>query len=470
MGAIDKHVDTDKFYQQEKVDKIKADIQQRLFQEEETLGIEIPYPPMEVWEDVKISSPEKIWDFSKGSYDHDKAHLYIHIPFCVSVCEYCIFVTTERKSAEEARRYADLIKKEASLYRDVLRSRRFDSVYFGGGTPTYLKTDDLSDLLKFILDNFNFTEGVEITIECSPDTVNYEKLNSIRKIGANRLSIGVQTFNDMILKIINRRHNGERSIDAFNVARKAGFENINMDLMYGLPNQTMDTWQKDMDMVVKLGPENVTLYALTFRTHSKIYGKGYAFPPSKIKMDMYEFGRNILLENGYSQINRNFFTKGGFRSNNFCYQDNCLHSYPLLGLGVSTFSYAPLFPYSNTPDIKAYSDAISNGYLPIARGIHISPEEEKYHYLVLGLKLAAIDKTGFKNQFGVVPEEMFGNLLQALKELGLISISDTNIKLTPEGIKYADFISRLFYSDEIRDKALKAGFSRDKNLPEGGCL
>ncbi|MDA8240641.1 MAG: radical SAM protein [Nitrospiraceae bacterium] len=209
MGAI--KLDAEKFYERKKVDKIKSDIRQRLFQEEETLGIEIPYPPMEVWEDAKISSPEDIWDFSKGRYDHDKAHLYIHIPFCVSVCEYCIFVTAEKKSAVEARRYADLVKKEASLYKDVLKSRRFDSVYFGGGTPTYLRTEDLTDLLKFILDNFNFAEGVEITIECSPDTVNHEKLRTIRNIGANRLSMGVQTFNDTILKILNRRHGGEKS-------------------------------------------------------------------------------------------------------------------------------------------------------------------------------------------------------------------------------------------------------------------
>ncbi|MBI5044250.1 MAG: radical SAM family heme chaperone HemW [Nitrospirae bacterium] len=468
MGAIEQQINVSKSYHSMDVNDIKADIQQRLFQEEETLGIEIPYPPMEVWEDAKIQSPEEIWDFSKGRYDHDKAHLYIHLPFCVSVCDYCIFVTTGGKSAVEARRYADLVKKEASTYKDVMRSRRFDSVYFGGGTPTYLRTDDLADLLKFLLDNFNFTEDVEITIEASPDTVNYEKLSTLRNFGANRLSIGVQTFNDTILKNINRRHNGEKSINAFNAARKAGFENINMDLMYGLPNQTMDTWQKDMDIVAKLLPETVTLYALTFRRHSKIYGKDLVYPSSKIKMEMYEYGRNILLENGYSQLNRNFFTRGGFRNNNFCYQDNCLHSYPLLGLGASAFSYAPLLPYCNTPDIEAYSNAIDKDFLPIARGVFISPEEEKYHYMVLGLKLAAVDKTGFKKQFGMVPEEMFGNLLQALKELRMVGISDTTIRLTPDGIKYADFISRLFYSDEIRNKAMKAGFNRDKKSPEGG--
>ena len=213
----------------------------------------------------------------KISEKKDADAIYIHIPFCDKKCEYCDFCTFVRME-KEYKKYTDYLIKEIRMYPKI----KYDTIYFGGGTPSLLPVAMISE----ILDKLDWSENAEITLELNPTDVTFEKLKKLNKIGINRLSIGIQSFQDHVLKFIGRQHSSEDAINVYKMARKAGFSNITVDLMFGIPNQSLEDLQRDLDILWELKPENVSIYSLIWEEGTVFWSKLQKGILSEIDQDL----------------------------------------------------------------------------------------------------------------------------------------------------------------------------------------
>ena len=270
---------------------------------------------------------------------------YIHIPFCKSKCKYCSFVSFNKLELINNYIYA-LLKEISSAY----KGERLKTLYFGGGTPSLLPVD----LLEKVFTKFVFDDGAEVTIEVNPDDCNFDYLCNLKRIGFNRLSIGSQTFNDDLLKLIGRRHNSNQIVETVEYAKKAGFKNISLDLIYGLPTQTIKCIKDDLEKFLKLNIQHISTYGL------KIEGGSYwgtynpdNVPDDDIQADMYEGVNDILTQAGFKRYEVSNFAKEGFESrHNLTYWNNDEY----YGFGVSAHGYVNGIRYSNYCTLEQYMD------------------------------------------------------------------------------------------------------------------
>ena len=238
--------------------------------------------------------------------------IYIHIPFCNKKCEYCDFCTFVRME-KEYRRYVDYLIKEIKMYPKL----KYDTIYFGGGTPSVLPVE----MIRKIMDELDWTGNAEITLELNPTDMTLEKLKEIQKIGINRLSIGIQSFQNHVLKFIGRQHSSDDAVNVYKMAREAGFENITVDLMFGIPNQSIEDLQKDLEILKKLKPENVSIYSLIWEEGTVFWSKLQKGILSEIDQDveaqMYEMIIDFFYENGYCHYEISNFARidGNFEGN-----------------------------------------------------------------------------------------------------------------------------------------------------------
>ena len=240
----------------------------------------------------------------KASKEKNIDAIYIHIPFCDKKCEYCDFCTFVRME-KEYKKYTDYLIKEIRMYPKI----KYDTIYFGGGTPSLLPVAMISE----ILDELDWSENAEITLELNPTDVTFEKLKKLNKIGINRLSIGIQSFQDHVLKFIGRQHSSDDAINVYKMARKAGFSNITVDLMFGIPNQSLEDLQRDLDILRELKPENVSIYSLIWEEGTVFWSKLQKGILSEIDQDleaeMYEKIIDFFWENGYCQYEISNFAR-----------------------------------------------------------------------------------------------------------------------------------------------------------------
>ena len=191
----------------------------------------------------------------------NKSGIYLHIPFCKTKCIYCDFYSVTKRD-DSIDKFVDCMVKEIKLNKGRLNNTTYDTIFFGGGTPSVLSENQLDKIWNALFNHYDFDQNIEITLECNPGEISFEKLSNFRKIGVNRLSIGFQSFNDKYLKFLGRLHSSEQSISTFNSARKAGFDNINIDLIYDIPKQKLKEWKNDLFLGVSLEPEHISAYSL----------------------------------------------------------------------------------------------------------------------------------------------------------------------------------------------------------------
>lgn len=327
--------------------------------------------------------------------------IYIHIPFCDKKCEYCDFCTFVRME-KEYRKYTNYLIKEIRMYPKI----KYDTIYFGGGTPSLLPVEMISE----ILNELDWSENAEITLELNPTDMTFEKLKKFREIGINRLSIGIQSFQDHVLKFIGRQHSSEDAINVYKMARKAGFCNITVDLMFGIPNQTIEDLQRDLDILKELKPENVSIYSLIWEEGTVFWSKLQKGILSEIDQDlealMYEKIIDFFTKNGYCQYEISNFARidgkdikiGKIRKfedfkklqknagrHNLKYWRN----QKFIGVGMSSASYFGDNRHSNERTFKKYYNLIDDARLPIDENtIEIVDEvESKKLKKMLGLRL-----------------------------------------------------------------------------------
>lgn len=365
--------------------------------------------------------------------------IYIHIPFCIKKCEYCDFVSYCNKE-KYVPQYINALKKE--IKNNINKEYKITTIYIGGGTPSSIEEKYIADIIETIKLNMNDEnlkefKNVEVTIEVNPGTVTEKKLETYKEIGINRLSIGLQETHDELLKSIGRIHTYEEFLKTYNLARKIGFNNINVDLMIALPNQTIQDIKENLEKIIKLNPEHISVYSLILEEGTPFYNKynenKIRLPDEELERNMYWYVKNTLENNGYIHYEISNFSKKGFESK---HNMNCWNQEEYLGFGVAAHSYNNKIRYSNTNSIEEYIKG-SNKIIHEKQTL----EDMQKEYMLLGLrKIEGINIQKFKNKFAQNPIFIFKEQLSKLVDEELIIVDGNEIKLTNKGLDLANIV------------------------------
>ncbi|MFC1872369.1 radical SAM family heme chaperone HemW [Chloroflexota bacterium] len=358
--------------------------------------------------------------------------LYFHIPFCRSKCGYCSFVSfAGREDIIPA--YLGALKKEIKR---KSRKNPVRSIYFGGGTPSLLTPAQIGEVIATARACFPVAGHAEISLEANPGTVDSSYLKDIRESGVNRLSIGLQSFHNAELSLLGRIHTTDKGTDAFDAARMAGFQNINIDLMYGLPGQNEALWLESLESAIRLGPEHLSLYALTLEDDAPmaqvLKGRGSQPPLPDTAANQYELAVDMLAGAGFVHYEISNWAKPGRECrHNLVYWKN-LH---YLGLGLTAHSWFDHRRYANTADLESYLNTVwdmPDRAVEIAE--EISSELELAETIILGLRLGeGISEEAVNRRFGVDVRSRYRAQIDELVELRLIECADGHIRLTERG-------------------------------------
>lgn len=365
--------------------------------------------------------------------------IYVHIPFCRHKCDYCDFISYCNKD-NLIEQYIKSVVKEIKMQN--IQSW-ISTIYIGGGTPSYIDSKYIKQIIKEIKKK-RVNKEAEITIEVNPGTVTEKKLKEYKECGINRLSIGLQATQNELLKQIGRIHNFEQFLETYQLARKVGFKNINVDLMLGLPNQRIKDLKESLEEIIKLQPEHISVYSLIVEDGTPIANKiqngQLELPDEEIERNMYWYVKNTLELNGYIHYEISNFSKTGYESR---HNMNCWNQYQYFGFGASAHSYRDITRYSNTTDIEEYIKNIKLGDLAKNRIIHEIQKEHdtEKEYMLLGLrKISGVNINDFKAKFVKNPIYLFRNELNKLVDENLIAVDTNTIRLTPKGIDLANLV------------------------------
>lgn len=362
--------------------------------------------------------------------------IYVHIPFCKQKCSYCDFISYSNKNnlVEE---YIKKIKEEIKNYAKNLDKYEITTIYIGGGTPSYIESTHITEILDTIKQNYNVTKNAEITIELNPGTVTKEKLEAYVKSEINRISIGLQSCNAHLLKMFGRIHTFEEFLNTYKLAQEAGFANINVDLMIGLPNQTIENVKDSLEKIIKLKPQHISVYSLIIEKGTPIERKiekgELELPSEELERKEYWEVKRTLEKFGYKHYEISNFAKEGDESK---HNVNCWEQKEYIGFGVAAHSYINRTRFSNVEKLEEYLE--NKEYI-----IHEiqDVETQKKEYMLLGLrKIDGVKISSFKNKFGANPIIEFKDELSKLVKEGLLEIDLDEIRLTNKGIDLANVV------------------------------
>lgn len=401
--------------------------------------------------------------------------IYIHIPFCQHKCDYCDFVSFSNKQ-DFIENYVEAVKKEINNYfkdKTLLETYTVTTIYIGGGTPSYINSKYICEIMHVLeenlKDNMIKMEDMEITIEVNPGTVNKEKLEQYRKAKINRLSIGLQSTNNEMLKQIGRIHNYEQFLETYQMAKEVGFENINVDLMIGLPNQTIEDIKRSLKEIVQLNPTHISVYSLIVEEGTviaqKIENHQLQEMDEELERNMYWYVKNTLELNGYTHYEISNFAKEGKESK---HNLNCWRQKEYIGIGLAAHSYLNYVRYTNTSEMEQYTtrmnhlnEQIVNDILKLSNNKEKTSLEEneknietayeieeiqdiedrKKEYMLLGLRtIEGISISKFKEKYIDNPIFLFRKELEKLVEEKLVMIDGDDIKLTNKGLDLANLV------------------------------
>ena len=363
--------------------------------------------------------------------------LYIHIPFCKQKCFYCDFPSYARKDDL----MSDYIEALLIELKEKIKAYKVRSLFIGGGTPSYLNEENLRKLMK-VMKNINFIEDAEKTIECNPGTVSEEKFNIMKEGGINRLSFGLQTTKNNLLKGIGRIHTFEAFKDNYNLARSVGFNNINIDMMFGLPNQSVKDWTDSLEEVAKLNPEHISAYSLIIEEGTpfyKLYNEDkLKLPSEEEEREMYKKCKDILIENGYHQYEISNYAKEG---------KECLHNEvywmcnEYIGVGASSSSYIDGKRIKNIDDLREYIKRIGSGKSIVDEEIINTKNDNIEEFMFMGLRMnCGIEEEEFKRRFHTDVDNVYKDVIEGNINKGLLERKRGRIYLTDKGIELSNMV------------------------------
>lgn len=408
--------------------------------------------------------------------------IYIHIPFCVRKCLYCDFLSFVMSSGE-IKSYVNYLLREIKEQSIFYRDHQVVSVFLGGGTPSLLSGKETGCILQAVRDNYRITQGAEITVECNPGTVTVEKLRNYITVGINRLSIGLQSAQDEELARIGRIHDYETFLETYGAARTAGFQNINIDLMAALPGQSIESYQRSLELVTALSPEHISAYSLILEEGTPLYDRRrhYHFPTEDEDREMYQLTKAYLGERGYQRYEISNYAKPGYacRHNQVYWQRG-----DYVGFGLGASSMVRNVRWSMPAALEEYKDYVEcmqenmrmaqnamvhitcqkNGRdhmpaesrqqddsLPYERfpGAQLlTRQEQMEEYMFLGLRMmCGVSCQTFAEQFGQQMEAVYGAVIDKFVRQGLLVKEDGYVKLTEKGIDVSNYVMAEFLLD-----------------------
>ena len=365
--------------------------------------------------------------------------IYIHIPFCKTKCTYCDFYKITDLSKKSALLLA--LQKEIGLRRNYLNSELVSTIYFGGGTPSTMSANEIGKVLNTIYSNFQIEENCEITLEANPDDLSATYLSEIRKWGVNRLSMGIQSFDDKQLKFINRRHSASAALEAIKNAQLAGFDNISIDLIYGLPDQNFDSWRAQVHQALELDVQHISAYGLTYEEGTLLWRqmkKGIIKPiDDETMIEMYKYLVDECVKSGFEQYEISNFAKNGLRSK---HNSSYWKEQTYLGIGPAAHSYNGNSRQWNIASVSKYCEMLDKNEIFFEKEI-LSTQEKYNDFVMVSLRtMEGINLDLLKSKFG---SEYFDHCMrsaQAALTNKKLKIENNYLRLTSEGVVVSDSI------------------------------
>ncbi|HGT1575706.1 TPA: radical SAM family heme chaperone HemW [Clostridioides difficile] len=382
--------------------------------------------------------------------------LYVHIPFCVKKCKYCDF-NSYKMDIDSKKRYIEDLKIEMKLYSNKLykdnkyknkeccslnKNDKITSIFVGGGTPSILTSDEIREVFISIKEMFDIDENAEITIECNPGTLTLEKLKTMKEIGINRLSIGLQAVQEKHLNFIGRIHTYEEFEKNYKDALSVGFKNINVDLMYSLPNQTLCDWKETLEKVVHLNPTHISAYSLILEEGTELYNmyesNKFELIDENVDIEMYEYTINYLKSKGYNQYEISNYSKEGYNCEHNILYWECEY---YIGIGAGASGYINENRYNNVESLEDYHLSLVKREKPIQESEILSEKDMIEEKIFMGLRMnKGIKFEDFKKKFGIDFRDKYNKQIEMLLARKLINQSFEGIQLTQKGREISNSI------------------------------
>lgn len=381
-----------------------------------------------------------------------KLELYIHIPFCVKKCAYCDFLSGPA-SRERIEEYIQALKKEIESYRKFAEDYEVSTVFFGGGTPSLLSSEQMEMIMGAIKHIFLLQENAEITMEANPGTVTEERLKAYKKAEINRLSFGLQSAKNEELTILGRIHTFEEFLESYEIARKAGFSNINVDLISAIPKQTLESWEETLTTIIELEPEHISAYSLIVEEgtpFAELYGEDGKWeemlPDEEEERNMYRKTEEMLRRAGYHRYEISNYAKRGYECrHNLGYWDRTEY----LGLGLGASSFLNQTRFHNTEDMERYLKNAKEHENIHEEIEHLKVQEQMEEFIFLGLrKMKGIAETEFAEAFGTDIWECYGKNIRRVIQNGLLEQENGYLRLTKKGIDVSNYVFAEILSED----------------------
>ncbi|SES83720.1 radical SAM family heme chaperone HemW [[Clostridium] polysaccharolyticum] len=378
--------------------------------------------------------------------------IYVHIPFCARKCRYCDFLSGP-EYLEQIDQYIDMMQKQMEQCRELVKEYRIRSIFLGGGTPSILTSSQITRVMAGLweLAGDRMMADGEVTIESNPGTLTEEKLKTYLDLKISRISMGLQSADNEELKNLGRIHTYEEFLEGYKLARKAGFNNINVDLMSGLPSQTLQKWETTLKKVISLRPEHISAYSLIVEEGTefyKLYGSGKGkkeLPEEGLDRLMYQKTKELLEQAGYYRYEISNYAKPGYESrHNITYWTGIDY----LGIGLGASSLIQKKRYRNEEKMECYLEKLSRNKSVCNLEEALNWQSEMEEFMILGLRMMkGVSKSEFQKRFGVTMESKYESVLRKIKELGLMEEEKDLLWLTEKGIDVSNEVFTLFLSD-----------------------
>lgn len=416
-----------------------------------------PYPHKDnefiAWYPIAVTE-----ESAKTVWTRRRAGWYVHIPFCTAICDYCGFAVQAKRGAN-IERYLEALRLEIRRYVDQGRLANYQFVcgHFGGGTPSAIDGAALIGVKKLLDEFLDVSPDAEITVEVNPISFTIDKAALYREHGVNRISFGVQSFQDRILKIVGRPHRVSDIEECLDVIRRVGFDNYSLDIIYGVPGQTLRELRDDLERAAETGAVHISAFRLAIIpfTVLKLRESAHLLPPHLsigCLNDMDDLVTDVLTGLGYREYGVFNFVRPGYESvhNEIAF---VAPQGEYVGFGNGAWSYINDHVYCNHADVDAYVTEVLEGRDPIALARRADSLEQMSRYFILGVKFFRVPRRGFRERFGMDPEQMFGDVLSRLTAQGLLSLENDDYLLTRRGRHYVNNVCKEFFTGENRGQS-----------------
>ncbi|HHY14978.1 MAG TPA: radical SAM family heme chaperone HemW [Firmicutes bacterium] len=376
--------------------------------------------------------------------------VYIHIPFCEQKCHYCDFHSIAVGGRDDflaaADSYLSLLRKEARLYKEQVADHTLSTIFIGGGTPTVLPPEKLGEFIIYIREELPVSPRAEITVEANPNSLSLLGMKTLRQAGVNRISLGAQAFQDPLLQVLGRLHTADQIGAGVGLIRQAGIDNINLDLMFGLPGQTREQWGASLEEAIALHPTHLSCYSLIVEGGTPFAAWESAglidLPSDDLQADMYQMAIKCLTAAGFEHYEISNFARPG------CESRHNLHYWlnrPFLGLGSGATGYLGRVRYTNVADVAAYCRRLAEGELPIERQEYVSLEQEMDETMMVGMRLlAGVSESDFWQRYGMSFFDIYRLQISDLIARGLVNYANGHLHVTEQGLFLENIVSGAF--------------------------